>query len=154
MNSPPSDSETSSFLLLDYRIQRWIWAQGWPTLRAIQEYAIPALITGENDVILAAATSAGKTEAAFFPILTRLLQAGPNPGFILSISPLKALINDQTQRLGELCESLDLPVLGWHGDIPATRKLRFLKEMSGILIITPESLEADRKSTRLNSSHL
>lgn len=111
-------------------------------MRAVQEYAIPALITGENDLILAAATSAGKTEAAFFPILTRLLQAGPNPGFILSISPLKALINDQSQRLGELCESLDLPVLGWHGDIPATRKLRFLKEMAGILIITPESLEA------------
>jgi ATP-dependent Lhr-like helicase len=142
MNSPPSDSETSSFLLLDDRIQRWIWAQGWTTLRTVQEYAIPALITGENDVILAAATSAGKTEAAFFPILTRLLQAGSNPGFILSISPLKALINDQTQRLSALCESLDLPVLGWHGDIPATRKLRFLKEMSGILIITPESLEA------------
>lgn len=142
MNSLPSTSETNSFLLLDDRIQRWIWEQGWTTLRAVQEYAIPALIKGDRDVILSAATSAGKTEAAFFPILTRLLQSGPKAGFILSISPLKALINDQALRLSYLCESLDLPVMGWHGDASATRKQRFLKDMAGVLIITPESLEA------------
>jgi ATP-dependent Lhr-like helicase len=104
--------------------------------------AIPALLPALEDVILAAATSAGKTEAAFFPILTRLLQLGTESGFVLSISPLKALINDQTQRLSDLCELLDLPVLGWHGDVPASRKQKFLKAMSGVLIITPESLEA------------
>lgn len=142
MNSLPSGSETNSFLLLDERIQHWIWEQGWTTLRAVQEHAIPALITGDDDVILAAATSAGKTEAAFFPILTRLLQEAQKAGFVLSVSPLKALINDQTQRLGALCETLNLPVLGWHGDVPVTKKLRFLKDMSGVLIITPESLEA------------
>lgn len=141
-NSPPSNSDTTAFLSLDPRIQRWIWAQGWTSLRSIQQYAIGPLLGGETDVILAAATSAGKTEAAFFPLLTRLLQNEVNTGFILSISPLKALINDQTQRLGALCESLDLPVLGWHGDVSATKKLRFLKEMNGVLIITPESLEA------------
>ena len=129
-------------MLLDERIQQWIWTQGWTTLRAVQEHAIPALITGDDDVILAAATSAGKTEAAFFPILTRLLQGTPQSGFVLSVSPLKALINDQTQRLGALCKLLDLPVLGWHGDIGVTKKSRFLKEMSGVLIITPESLES------------
>src|ERR1700744_1614452 len=125
MNSLPSGSETNSFLLLDERIQHWIWEQGWTTLRAVQEHAIPALITGDDDVILAAATSAGKTEAAFFPILTRLLQETQKAGFVLSVSPLKALINDQTQRLGALCETLNLPVLGWHGDVPVTKKLRF-----------------------------
>ncbi|MGC2545966.1 MAG: DEAD/DEAH box helicase, partial [Silvibacterium sp.] len=93
-------------------------------------------------MILAAATSAGKTEAAFYPLLTRLLKSDVPSGYILSISPLKALINDQTQRLTQLCELLDLPVLGWHGDVSASRKQKFLKEMSGILIITPESLEA------------
>jgi ATP-dependent helicase Lhr and Lhr-like helicase len=142
MNSQASNSETSSFLLLDERIQRWIWSHGWTSLRAVQELAIPALLPARDDVILAAATSAGKTEAAFFPILTRLLQLGTESGFVLSISPLKALINDQTQRLSELCELLDLPVLGWHGDVPASRKQKFLKAMSGVLIITPESLEA------------
>jgi ATP-dependent Lhr-like helicase len=142
MSSPPSSSDTASFGLLDERIQRWIWSQGWTSLRAVQEYAIPPLLSGTTDVILAAATSAGKTEAAFFPLLTRLLRLDTPAGYILSISPLKALINDQTQRLTPLCELLNLPVLGWHGDVSASRKRKFLKEMSGVLIITPESLEA------------
>ena len=100
------------------------------------------LLSGTTDVILAAATSAGKTEAAFLPLLTRLLKSDASSRYILSISPLKALINDQTQRLTPLCELLDLPVLGWHGDVSAARKQKFLKEMSGVLIITPESLES------------
>lgn len=126
--------------MLDERIQRWIWSQRWTGLRAVQEYAIPPLLTGTTDVILAAATAAGKTEAAFFPLLTRLVQAGS--GYILSVSPLKALINDQVLRLTPLCALLDVPILGWHGDVPASRKQKFLKNMSGVLIITPESLEA------------
>jgi ATP-dependent Lhr-like helicase len=142
MSSPPSNSETASFGLLDERIQRWIWSQGWTSLRTVQEHAIPLLLSGTTDVILAAATSAGKTEAAFLPLLTRLLKSDASSRYILSISPLKALINDQTQRLTPLCELLDLPVQGWHGDVSAARKQKFLKEMSGILIITPESLEA------------
>lgn len=66
----------------------------------------------------------------------------PATGSVLYISPLKALINDQWGRLSGLCESLDIPVIGWHGDIAASRKQRFLKEPIGILLITPESLEA------------
>ncbi len=145
-NLPPSNFDEDSFFLLDPRIQRWIYAQGWTSLHSIQQRAIAPLLTGQSDVILAAATSAGKTEAAFLPLLTGLLQSGrqdgSETGFILSISPLKALINDQTQRLRTLCESLDLPVLGWHGDVSAGKKVRFLKALRGVLIITPESLEA------------
>lgn len=146
MNSSPSASEINPFFLLDLRIQHWIWSRGWSELRAVQELAIPALLAGDHDVILAAATSAGKTEAAFFPILTQLLKPNgegrTDGGFVLSISPLKALINDQEQRLQDVCWHLDLPVLGWHGDVPASRKQRFLQDPSGVLIITPESLEA------------
>ncbi len=142
MSSRPLSSETRAFQQLDERIQHWIWSQGWTSLRAVQEYAIPPLIAGDKDVILAAATSAGKTEAAFFPLLTQLVRPENDGGFILSISPLKALINDQTQRLTPICELMDLPMLGWHGDISATLKQRFLKSLSGILIITPESLES------------
>lgn len=142
MTSSASNSETASFHLLDPRIQHWIWQRGWTSLRAVQELAVPPLLKGEQDVILAAATSAGKTEAAFFPILTRLLNSGEASGFVLSISPLKALINDQADRLTDLCESLDLPVLGWHGDVSQTRKQKFLKSLRGVLIITPESLES------------
>jgi len=141
MNSPASSS-SSSFALLDDRIQRWIWQEGWTALRDAQEKAIPALIDADGDVIIAAATAAGKTEAAFFPILTHLLRSEPELGSVLYVSPLKALINDQWGRLSQLCESLEIPVIPWHGDISAGRKHKFVRDPRGILLITPESLEA------------
>ena len=142
MSLPVSNSDMDPFQLLDEGIQRWIWSRDWKSLRAVQARAIPALLARDHDVILAAATSAGKTEAAFFPILTNLLQSRPDEGMVLSISPLKALINDQEGRLKDICEDLDILVLGWHGDVSASRKQSFLKKLSGVLIITPESLEA------------
>lgn len=141
-SSPASSSDSQGFVRLDKRIQRWIWSEGWTTLRDAQEQAIPALIEADRDVIVAAATAAGKTEAAFFPILTHLLHHDPDIGLVLYISPLKALINDQWGRLNNLCESLEVPVVGWHGDVAANRKHQFLKHPRGILLITPESLEA------------
>lgn len=111
-------------------------------LRDAQEQAIPALIDADQDVIVAAATAAGKTEAAFFPILTHLLSHEPDIGAVLYVSPLKALINDQWGRLNDLCQSLEVPVVAWHGDVAANRKHQFLKDPRGILLITPESLEA------------
>src|SRR6266478_946426 len=141
-NSPASSSESSAFGLLDRRIQRWIWSEGWTTLRDIQELAIPALVHPAQDVIIAAATASGKTEAAFLPIISHLLQDEGIAGAVLYVSPLKALINDQWERLEQLCSSLELPVIPWHGDISSSRKHRFLKDARGILLITPESLEA------------
>lgn len=142
MTLPPSSSESSGFSLLDTQIQRWIWAEGWTSLRDAQEWAVPVLIDADQDVIIAAATAAGKTEAAFLPILTHLLNHNDPPGAVLYISPLKALINDQWDRLSRLCEQLEIPVVAWHGDISASRKHRFLKSSEGVLLITPESLEA------------
>jgi ATP-dependent Lhr-like helicase len=142
MSLPPSSSESAGFELLEPRIQRWIWSEGWTSLRDAQERAIPALLGADQDVIIAAATAAGKTEAAFLPILTNLLQTQGAPGAVLYISPLKALINDQWDRLARLCDDLEIPVIAWHGDISASRKHRFLKSPEGILLITPESLEA------------
>ncbi len=134
-------SDSSSFHLLDERIQRFIWAEGWESLRDAQEAAIPLIVKADRDVIVAAATAAGKTEAAFLPALTHLLQSDP-PGLIVYISPLKALINDQFGRLDRLCEQLEVPVWPWHGDISASTKTRFLTKRQGVLLITPESLEA------------
>ena len=134
-------SNSSSFQLLDERIQRFIWAEGWESLRDAQEAAIPLIVKADRDVIVAAATAAGKTEAAFLPALTHLLQSD-QPGLIVYISPLKALINDQFGRLDRLCEQLEVPVWPWHGDISASTKTRFLAKREGVLLITPESLEA------------
>ncbi len=133
--------ESTSFFLLDERIQRFIWAEGWESLRDAQEAAIPLVVNADRDVIVAAATAAGKTEAAFLPALTHLAQSD-SPGLIIYISPLKALINDQFGRLDRICELLELPVWPWHGDISASTKKRFLSKPSGVLLITPESLEA------------
>ena len=140
MSSPASDSESAAFSLLDPRIQRWIWQAGWTELKDAQERAIPLILEGRRDVIIAAATASGKTEAAFFPILTRMLKE-TEPVSALYISPLKALINDQWERLTQLCETLEIPVIPWHGDISASVKKKFLKEPRGCLLITPESLE-------------
>lgn len=136
-----TQQESSAFYLLDERIQRFIWAEGWESLRDAQEAAIPLIVPADRDVIVAAATASGKTEAAFLPALTHLLQSSPS-GLIAYISPLKALINDQFGRLSLLCEQLEVPVWPWHGDVSATTKTRFLAKRQGVLLITPESLEA------------
>lgn len=100
------------------------------------------VLSGESDVIISASTAGGKTEAAFLPILSRIL-AEPSKGYdVLYISPLKALINDQYRRLIDMTSGTSIQVTPWHGDIDASRKTRSLKNPSGILIITPESLES------------
>jgi ATP-dependent Lhr-like helicase len=129
-------------------MQRWVWKQGWETLRPIQEQAIPVVLDGDSDVILSAPTASGKTEAAFLPILSditvrREASQSPNSGFdVVYISPLKALINDQYDRLEELCDVCDLPVHRWHGDVSSSKKTKALDEPGGVLLITPESVEA------------
>jgi ATP-dependent Lhr-like helicase len=137
-----SEQQSSSFTLLDTRIQRWIWMEGWTELRDAQERAIPAIVDAHQDVIIAAATAAGKTEAAFLPVLTHMLRDESALGLTIYISPLKALINDQFGRLEPLCESLEIPVWPWHGDISSSLKSRFFKRPTGVMLITPESLEA------------
>lgn len=132
---------SSSFDLLDVRIQHFLWGEGWDSLRDAQEEAIPLILKADADVIIAAATASGKTEAAFLPALTHLLSSS-SPGLIVYVSPLKALINDQFGRLERLCEQLDTPVWPWHGDISGSMKTRFLAKRQGVLLITPESLEA------------
>ena len=127
--------------MLDERIQQFVWAEGWEDLRDAQELAIPPIINCDRDVIVAAATAAGKTEAAFLPALTVLMKSN-KPGLVVYISPLKALINDQFARLERLCEQLEISVWPWHGDISAATKKRFLEVREGVLLITPESLEA------------
>jgi ATP-dependent helicase Lhr and Lhr-like helicase len=134
--------ETCDVKQLHEGVQRWIWSQGWDTLRPIQEQAIAPILSGNKDLIISAATAGGKTEAAFLPIFSRLLQE-PAPGIrVLGIGPLKALINDQHRRLSEIGDRLHILVTPWHGDIASSKKQKVLKNPEGIVLITPESLEA------------
>lgn len=123
-------------------IQDFIYAHEWENLRAIQVAAADAIFNTDDNVLLAASTASGKTEAAFFPILTEFWEDPPRSVGALYIGPLKALINDQFARLTDLCAEADIPVWHWHGDVAASRKARLMKNPSGILQITPESLEA------------
>ena len=123
-------------------IQDFIYRSGWQSLRGVQNAAGEAIFGTDQNVLLTASTASGKTEAAFFPILTLLEEDPPRSVGVLYIAPLKALINDQFGRLTELCEDAGIAVHRWHGDVTASRKQKLLKKPSGILQITPESLEA------------
>ena len=138
-------NSSSSFDLLHVGVRRWIWKQGWESLRDIQEESVPVILDGGTDVIVAAATASGKTEAAFLPIVSRIASDGsvPGGGFeAIYVSPLRALINDQFRRIEGLCEELEIPVVKWHGDVSAAVKARARKAPQGIMLTTPESLEA------------
>lgn len=123
-------------------IQDFIYRSGWKTLRGVQNAAGDAIFGTEDNVLLTASTASGKTEAAFFPILTLLDENPSQTVGVLYIAPLKALINDQFGRLDELCQEVGIPVTRWHGDVPQTQKRRLLRKPAGILQITPESLES------------
>ena len=123
-------------------VQDFIYDHAWENLRSIQVAAAEAIFDTDEHVLLTASTASGKTEAAFFPILTLFDEDPPASVGALYIGPLKALINDQFLRLNDLCEEAHIPVWHWHGDVAASHKRKLLKEPSGILQITPESLEA------------
>jgi len=141
----PSDSEdhsSASFERLHPEIKRWIYQKGWTELREVQARAIDAVFDSESDIVIAATTASGKTEAAFFPILTKIAEDHSGGFRVLYVGPLRALINDQFFRLEELCEALGIPVTKWHGDVSEAMRRRAREHPAGILLITPESLEA------------
>ena len=123
-------------------VQDFIFAHEWENLRGIQVAAGEAIFDTDDHVLLCASTASGKTEAAFFPILSEFWENPPASVGALYIGPTKALINDQFYRLEELCEEADIPVWHWHGDVSSSHKAKLMKRPSGILQITPESLEA------------
>ncbi|MDR1144406.1 MAG: DEAD/DEAH box helicase, partial [Spirochaetaceae bacterium] len=131
-------------------IRGYVYGERWSALRDIQEAAIGEVFDGRGHILIAAGTASGKTEAAFFPVLSALAarRRGPKP-LVLYISPLKALINDQARRLEKILAAgkepgpeADIALRRWHGDVSSNHKSRFLADPSGVLLITPESLES------------
>ena len=123
-------------------IQRVLYDMRWTSLRPIQVEAISVLLRSESDLILSARTAAGKTEAAFLPILSKICTEPASSVQALYVGPLRALINDQFRRLEDLCKRTQIPVFRWHGDVPASRKAALIKRPAGVLLITPESIES------------
>lgn len=125
-------------------IQSWLQSKGWASLRPIQSRCITPIFGRRNDILITAPTASGKTEAAFLPIISWLEtnnRKGQGYG-ALCLSPLKALINDQAERLTSMCAHSDIDVIAWHGDANPEMKKASWSAPSGISIMTPESLEA------------
>lgn len=123
-------------------IKEYIYSHGWEELREIQTEAARVIFETDKNLLLTTPTASGKTEAAFFPILSELYE-NPSESFgVIYIAPLKSLINDQFSRMEELLDESGIPVYHWHGDVAASKKAKALKTPRGILQITPESLES------------
>ncbi len=123
-------------------IREYIYSHSWESLREVQIAAAKTIFETENNLLLTSSTASGKTEAAFFPILS-ILHEDPSASVgVLYIAPLKSLINDQFERLQDLLDMSGVKVTHWHGDVAMSHKKKLLEKPSGILQITPESLEA------------
>lgn len=123
-------------------IREYIYSHSWESLRAVQVAAAKSIFYSDNNLLLTSSTASGKTEAAFFPILSLLHEDPPRSVGVIYIAPLKSLINDQFERMRELLDMTGTEVTHWHGDVAASHKKRLLANPKGILQITPESLEA------------
>ena len=123
-------------------IREYIYSHSWESLRDIQIAAAKTILTTDHDLLLTSSTASGKTEAAFFPILSDIYEDPSESIAVLYIAPLKSLINDQFGRMEELLEQSGIKVTHWHGDVAQSQKRKLLEHPTGILQITPESLEA------------
>ena len=123
-------------------VREFIYAHGWESLREVQVAAAQTIFYTDHNLLLTSSTASGKTEAAFFPILSEVCENPPTSVGVLYIAPLKSLINDQFYRIEELLAQSGIPVTHWHGDVAQSHKKKLLDKPRGILQVTPESLES------------
>lgn len=121
---------------------------GWRELRPVQSLSIEACLDGANLVVLAP-TAGGKTEAAFFPVISRMLSESWSGLSILYVSPIRALLNNQEQRLRRYFELVGRRAACWHGDTSQGDKRRIVAEPPDCLLTTPESLEVILVSSKI-----
>lgn len=114
---------------------------GWPALRPLQEAAIAPVLAGD-DALLLAPTAGGKTEAAVFPLLSRMAAEEWRGTSVLYLCPIKALLNNLLPRLDGYAGWVGRRAALWHGDVTAARRKRILRETPDVLLTTPESVEA------------
>jgi ATP-dependent Lhr-like helicase len=122
---------------------------GWRELREVQASSIDAFLMGANLVVLAP-TAGGKTESAFFPIISQMLTEGWDGLSVLYISPIRALLNNQEHRLQKYFTLVGRRAACWHGDTSQGDKRRILADPPDCLLTTPESLEAILVSSTTN----
>jgi ATP-dependent helicase Lhr and Lhr-like helicase len=126
---------------------------GWTTLRPLQQEAIEPVLRGD-DALLLAPTAGGKTEAAVFPVLTRMSAEGWTGLSALYLCPLKALLNNLLPRLETYGGWTGRRIALWHGDTPASRRKSILADPPDLLLTTPESLESMLVSANVDHHRL
>lgn len=126
---------------------------GWRELRPVQERSIDAILDGNNLVVLAP-TAGGKTESAFFPLLSQMDAEDWAPVSVLYLSPIRALLNNQEDRVARLTGLIGRRSFKWHGDVGQSARKQFLSRPTDVLLITPESLEAMLMSPRVPTREL
>jgi ATP-dependent Lhr-like helicase len=131
---------------LEYHVANTL---GWKDLRPLQRAAV-APILGGGDCLLIAPTAGGKTEAASFPVLSRMVDENWSGLSVIYVAPLKALLNNLLPRLEQYSSWLGRRVALWHGDIGDGARRAILSEPPDILLTTPESLEAMLVSRRVD----
>lgn len=120
---------------------------GWRSLRPLQEQAIPGVLRGNHALILAP-TAGGKTEAAVFPLISRMLTEEWVDTGILYLCPLKALLNNLEIRLDSYFGMVGYRSALWHGDVKASARERIRRGLPACILTTPESLESMLVSTK------
>ena len=126
---------------------------GWTELRPLQRDALGPVLRGD-DALLLAPTAGGKTEAAAFPVLTRMAAEGWTGLSVIYLCPLKALLNNLLPRLEAYGAWAGRRVALWHGDTPASRRKSMLADLPDLLLTTPESLESMLVSTGVDHRRL
>ncbi len=126
---------------------------GWRQLRPLQDHAVAPVLDGEHGLFLAP-TAGGKTEAAAFPVFSRMATEEWRPLSVLYLAPLRALLNNLEPRLTQYGGFVGRQVGLWHGDTPPSVRNRIIGEPPDLLLTTPESLEAMLISRRVNERWL
>src|SRR5438128_8705573 len=136
---------SSAFSALKLPVLKRLEKEGFLEASPIQELSIPAILKGEN-VLLIAPTGTGKTLAAVLPVLDKFLEARSSEKIhgisILYVTPLRALNRDLLRRLEEMGRDLDVRIEVRHGDTPTSARSRQAKSPPDMLITTPETLQS------------
>ncbi len=126
---------------LDIKLRRVLSSYGYTNLNEIQLKAMK-YVKHVDSLLIVAPTGAGKTEAAFFPILNSLVKEGnAKPIYALYITPLRALNRDIFRRLKNIVNKLNYRMEIRHGDTPEKIRRRMALRPPHILITTPETLQ-------------
>jgi len=113
---------------------------GYERLTELQKKSLLEVARGDRSVVIVAPTGSGKTEAAVFPVMARIVAERRQPIAAIYITPLRALNRDIERRLKLIAKCFGLDVGVRHGDTPSSIRRSITENPPHILITTPETL--------------